>query len=144
MSRNRSLAIAAMRAARAISLAGLPLLSAACGPGDEGGLLFKIDRALVVEAVAVDVSVFEGDRSCQSIRAEWPRPTPLLGPLRRAVGDDERASGFTVRFDAVPEGTYVVFADALDAHDSSVGSGCAPAQMVSSRQLSRSRVVIGG
>ncbi len=116
-------------------LAGLALT--ACG-GESGPQmrLHFVQQRLLTDVARVQLYYYGADRSCDEIRSSRPRPSSVLGPFSIPLNDDARRVGVIHAQDRVPIGTYLIFADALEAQGGLIGTGCTPGQQVRQGELS--------
>lgn len=130
------------RTAHAILIAML----SGCGAGDGLEIEFS-SRALLERAATVFVYFYGAETACQLVRQTVPRPPSVIGPFPAPVTPEGKAQGIRFRLDhtnknPIPVGTYVVFVDAVDENNATVGTGCAPGQQVFEKELSQIRVQV--
>jgi hypothetical protein len=99
-------------------------------------------QELLQEATLLQIYFFDPSMSCDDVKSMSMHPPSLAGPYQELLDVAGRERGVTFNILNIPAGTYLVFVDAVDALNQSVGSGCAPMQRVSSRQVSSIKITI--
>ena len=126
-------------------LAGLILSFAGCGGSENPGMTIGFSSQAILQSTArIAIYFITSPNTCNEVRTVQPRPQSVAGPFIVRLDPQGREVGVTFTRSDIPAGSYVVLADALDEPGTVVGTGCAQMQQVTSRELSKIRIDIGG
>lgn len=133
-----------MRRYSCLTLGLILILVGGCGdaPPTSGVQVRFASRALLEQSDRVVLYFFERTQTCDEVRALMPRPPPEVGPFEAVLNDEARAEGAELRLDTIAVGTYLIFVDALNDRQESVGTGCAADQRIENGETRSIEVTI--